>query len=348
LQKKEVFAALAMAVTNRANEDDSSHRAPAITSAHLMASSVDTIADQENIPIIPSQWDSTRERNDSSISTASEDNQSKASRTQDAISIFQQPSFSSEKSWDTCQFSTDAHLVGTTNDHPTPSHTSFSAATFNSDFSQSTAFYQVQGIRPEPDKEPPQPILLPPVDSELDPDVPTIISQDPKLIESWRLLFAKASRPPTNLAEAENQGPKYRQEYLDLIERTPNIPSGNSMAQRMEALCRLYFVNINVISAAEEFLAFQDTLESLLASGMDIFGLSETNLDWRRHLVRDTCGKICSDFYVSSLVATSTSPRRSNSTYTPGGTCTGLTQKYCGRYQNSGSDPHGLGRWSFI
>jgi hypothetical protein len=25
-----------------------------------------------------------------------------------------------------------------------------------------------------------------------------------------------------------------------------------------------------------------------------------------------------------------------------------MTQQYCGRYQNSGSDPHGLGCWSFI
>jgi hypothetical protein len=49
-----------------------------------------------------------------------------------------------------------------------------------------------------------------------------------------------------------------------------------------------------------------------------------------------------------SAIATSTSSLRSNGKYKPGGTCTGLTQKYCGRYQNSGSDPHGLGWWSFI
>jgi hypothetical protein len=76
--------------------------------------------------------------------------------------------------------------------------------------------------------------------------------------------------------------------------------------------------------------------------------LSETNLDWLKHMIRDKCGKICHDFYGTSLLATSTSSLRSNRNYKPGGTCTGLTQQYCGRYQNSGSDPHGLGRWSYI
>jgi hypothetical protein len=67
-----------------------------------------------------------------------------------------------------------------------------------------------------------------------------------------------------------------------------------------------------------------------------------------RHAVRDKCGQICNDFYGSSLLSTSTSSLRSNGTYKPGGTCTGLTQQYCGRYQRSGSDPHGLGRWSYV
>jgi hypothetical protein len=59
------------------------------------------------------------------------------------------------------------------------------------------------------------------------------------------------------------------------------------MLEKASSLCRLYFVNINGISLANAFLAFQDALESLLASGVDIFGLSETNLDWLGHVVRD-------------------------------------------------------------
>jgi hypothetical protein len=134
-----------------------------------------------------------------------------------------------------------------------------------------------------------------------------------------------------------------------MIQQRPhNDPFGDSMSEKSASLCRLYFVNINGISSNHEFLAFQDALESLLANGVDIFGLSETNLDWLKHMIRDKCGKICHDFYVTSLLSTSTSSIRSNRNYKPGGTCTGLTQQYCRRYQSSGSDPHGLGRWSFL
>jgi hypothetical protein len=121
------------------------------------------------------------------------------------------------------------------------------------------------------------------------------------------------------------------------------------MSKKMASLCCLYFINnINGISSGNKFLAFQDALESLLANGVDICGLSETNLDWLRHAVRNQCGKICNDFYGTSLLSTLTSSLRTNNTYKPGGTCTGLTQQYCGWHGSSGSDPHGLGHWSFI
>jgi hypothetical protein len=86
-----------------------------------------------------------------------------------------------------------------------------------------------------------------------------------------------------------------------LIKQRPhNVPFGDSMAEKTATLCRFYFVNINGISSNNEFLAFQDALESLLAHGVDIFGLSENNLDWLKHMIRDKCGKICQDFYIDS------------------------------------------------
>jgi hypothetical protein len=52
------------------------------------------------------------------------------------------------------------------------------------------------------------------------------------------------------------------------------------MSNKRRELCRLYFVNINGLSSTQEFLVCQDVLDSLLSSGVGIFGLSETNLDW--------------------------------------------------------------------
>jgi hypothetical protein len=161
-------------------------------------------------------------------------------------------------------------------------------------------------------------------------------------------LFAKASRPPTNIPDPPETSPKYFQEYLDLVARNENKPFGDSMQEKEIPHCRIFFININGISSASEFLALQDALDSLIANGVDIFGFSETNLDWLKHTIRDKCGKICNDFFGASFLSTSTSSLRSNRNYKPGGTCTGLTKQYCGRFQQSGSDPHGLGRWSFI
>ena len=268
------------------------------------------------------------------------DNSSNFSSHRDDIGVFQQSSVSSEESWHTRGVPaspTEADL-----------HSQSSSATFNSNFSDSQTTPQFQAFPPTPDALPPQTVRIP-QDDVPDPDTPAIVSQDPLLVDSWRQLFAKASRPPTNMPDPPHPATaKFRQEYLDSVEQRSNLPFGDSMDLKLQDFCRVYFVNVNGISAANEFLAFQDALESLRANQVDIFGFSETNLDWLRHTVRDKCGKICNDFYGSSLLATSTSSLRSNGNYKPGGTCTGLTQAYCGRYQTSGSDPHGLGRWSYI
>jgi hypothetical protein len=161
--------------------------------------------------------------------------------------------------------------------------------------------------------QPPQTVLLP-LNDEPDSETPAIVSQDPSLAAAWRTLFAKASRPPTYYADPPDSSPKHFQECLDLIERGPNTPYGDSIDEKLETLCRLYFVKVNDISSANEFLAFQEALNSLQASGVDIFGLAETYLDWLRHVIRDKCGKICRDFYSTALLATSTSSLRSNST----------------------------------
>ena len=299
-------------------------------------SSVETIADPDTCTITPSPF-----IHDSDSSSAS----STSSKSFEDIGIFQQSSFDeSDDSWHTIQ--APATQVPAPND----SQSASSNATFNSNFTASTTSQPARLIIPTAPVLPPHTILLPPSDATPDLTTPAIVSQDPNLVKAWNRLFAQASRPPTNRPDQSQIGPKFRQAYIDLINSTPNNNKvfGDSMLEKLANLCRFYFVNINGISSAQDFLAFQEILSSLQENGVDIFGLSETNLDWLRHMVRDMCGKICNDFFGTSLLATSTSSMRSNSTYKPGGTCTGLTQEHCGRYQNSGSDPHGLGRWSFV
>jgi hypothetical protein len=111
---------------------------------------------------------------------------------------------------------------------------------------------------------------------------------------------------------------------------------------------RTYFINPSGISYYRGLLDFAEILQSFRDNDIDVFGLSEINLDVRKPKVRKQCEDLVSEWYGMSLFASSTSTLPSKTPYKPGGTCMGITNEICGRYQKSGSDPHGLGRWSCI
>jgi hypothetical protein len=81
---------------------------------------------------------------------------------------------------------------------------------------------------------------------------------------------------------------------------------------------------------------------------IDIFGFSETNLNSQQPEIRKRLEDTSQEIYGTSILAISTSTRPSCTAYKPGGTCTGISNALCGRYQAAGCDPHGLGRWSYI
>jgi hypothetical protein len=83
-------------------------------------------------------------------------------------------------------------------------------------------------------------------------------------------------------------------------------------------------------------------------AGTDMLGLPETNLDWLRPEIRKQGEDIMNEFFGTHILATSTSKLRANTPYKPGGTCMGVANSMSGRYESSGSDPHGLGRWSYV
>jgi hypothetical protein len=91
-----------------------------------------------------------------------------------------------------------------------------------------------------------------------------------------------------------------------------------------------------------------EILQSFRDNNIDVFGLSEINLDVRKPKVRKQWKDLVSEWYGTLLFASSTSTLPSKTPYQPGGTCMGITNELCGRYQKSGSDPHGLRHWSYI
>ena len=81
---------------------------------------------------------------------------------------------------------------------------------------------------------------------------------------------------------------------------------------------------------------------------IDGLGLPEINLDLLNPAVRQQCERIWVEFFGTAPLAGSTSNLPANRAYKPGGTFTGIMNSLCGRFQTSRSNPHGLGRWSFV
>ncbi len=123
---------------------------------------------------------------------------------------------------------------------------------------------------------------------------------------------------------------------------------GNPLGPKAEGHMRILLQNPNKISAQNDFVDFQYICQRMLAHDVDIFGLSETGIDWKQGYPRNRCVNIMKDFWPHSRLVGSTSDTLSETVVQYGGTCTAVTGKWTGRIESSGSDPHGMGRWSYV
>jgi hypothetical protein len=78
---------------------------------------------------------------------------------------------------------------------------------------------------------------------------------------------------------------------------------------------------------------------------VDVFGVAETNIDWKGP-TRTIARNQCQSFYKNALIATSSSTDHGTSDFQPGGTLTTVTGRWTGRNTKSITDPFGMGRWS--
>lgn len=125
-----------------------------------------------------------------------------------------------------------------------------------------------------------------------------------------------------------------------------NMPWGDPMtATKPEGCLRLFLQNPNGISAAHNFTDFEFFCQSMKAREVDIFGLSETAVDWKKFHSNTTCRQIISKFWDHSRFRGSTSAIAAPKMYKPGGTCMAVTGKWTGRIDKFQSDDV-LGRWT--
>lgn len=129
--------------------------------------------------------------------------------------------------------------------------------------------------------------------------------------------------------------------------KLPNNYWGDFLGPKHAEHLRVYLQNPNRISACDDFVDFRYLCQVLLSNDVDIFGLSETGVDWKQHEPRMKCQQILDDFWQHTRLITSTSNVSLDSYTQFGGTCTGVTGKWTGRIVQQGMDSHGLGRWSY-
>ena len=110
---------------------------------------------------------------------------------------------------------------------------------------------------------------------------------------------------------------------------------------------RLYHINLNGVTYQNELLEWEMTIAYLMDMQVDIFGLTEINLDLNNGIVKDNVLQCGRHFDPYLRMSTSSSLQKiSESPFKMGGTITGTNGCWSGRIKHQGSDK--LGRWSYI
>jgi hypothetical protein len=116
---------------------------------------------------------------------------------------------------------------------------------------------------------------------------------------------------------------RFRQGKIPHLGQDNNLSFGDKHRTMTPGYSRVYFINPSRVSHHRDLLDFCEILHSLRAIDTDIFGLPESNLDTLKPAIRARLERICSDFFGTSLLASSTSSLSSHTLYKPGGTLTG-------------------------
>jgi hypothetical protein len=111
---------------------------------------------------------------------------------------------------------------------------------------------------------------------------------------------------------------------------------------------RLLLQNTNGLEPDLHYRKLDYVARNIVTHKIDITCLAETNVDWKKPFVRSACHDILRRHFKHHRLIPSVSPASTAKAYLPGGTATIVTDGYTGRIAESGVDPRGLGRWSFV
>ena len=116
---------------------------------------------------------------------------------------------------------------------------------------------------------------------------------------------------------------------------------------KKDGTMRIFTINMNGVTYQNKLLEWEISIAFLMDMQIDIFGLTEINLDLDNRIVRDEFAQRVKHFDKYMKLAVSASKQKVGKTsFKMGGTATGVNGGWSGRMQKSGSDK--LGRWSYI
>ena len=138
---------------------------------------------------------------------------------------------------------------------------------------------------------------------------------------------------------ANNRQLNWYVDQMTFDEGWPNIDKRDTI--------RIFHINLNGISHYNDYLKWEMTIGFLMDMQVDIFGLTEINLDMNNGRVRDNFIQYGKHFDQYINMTTSSSKQTvGSSPFKMGGTVTGTNGCWLGRIQQQGSDK--LGRWSYM
>jgi hypothetical protein len=111
---------------------------------------------------------------------------------------------------------------------------------------------------------------------------------------------------------------------------------------------RLLLQNPHGLDAKNNYRKIDLAAKYIAAYQFDIACLPETNADWKKYGALKACHALLRQHLRHHRLITSCSKANAAHSFLPGGTATIVANNWTGRISDSGEDPHGMGRWSFV
>jgi hypothetical protein len=123
---------------------------------------------------------------------------------------------------------------------------------------------------------------------------------------------------------------------------------GSSMDTNDSNSFRVFFQNINGLTAGKSIERWIETVNTIKEKQCEIFGLAETNTNWRSHNIKNNINRIINNAFSNSstILSSNRCNPKDDSRFLPGGTlqsCTGHWKSKCIALIH---DFRNMGRWT--